>query len=73
MKKLLLLTTIVLLSSCTSWNDAFTSSVCPCTVHSITKIKDVGYRVEFKDNDKEHPSYFSFKTKHLYNIGDTIK
>jgi hypothetical protein len=76
MKKLLLLTIIVLLSSCTSWNDAITSSVCPCTVVSIEKIsfkKYKAYKVTFKDDDLGSPSYFSFKTKHLYNIGDTIK
>ena len=75
MKKLLLLTIIVLLSSCTSKYKAETDSICPCTVVGIEKISDKKhkmYKVTFKD-DYLMTSYFSFKTKHLYNIGDTIK
>jgi hypothetical protein len=73
MKKLLLLTIIVLLSSCTHTFDADTDSLCPCTVKTVTQLKGDRYYVTFKDSDKENPSYFSFGTKHLYNIGDTIK
>jgi hypothetical protein len=76
MKKLLLLTIIVLLSSCTAIYNAETDSICPCTVVGIEKIsskKYKAYKVTFKDDDLGRPSYFSFKTKHLYNIGDTIK
>ena len=76
MKKFLLLTIIVLLSSCTPMFDTETNSICPCTVVGIEKItfgKYKAYKVTFKDDDLGNPSYFSFKTKHLYNIGDTIK
>jgi hypothetical protein len=76
MKKLLLLTIIVLLSSCTYTYSAETDSICPCTVVGIEKTtfgKHKAYKVTFKDDDLVSPSYFSFTTKHLYNIGDTIK
>jgi hypothetical protein len=76
MKKLLLITTIVLLQSCTYKFAAETDSICPCTVTGIEKIphkKHKIYKVTFKDDDLYQPSYFSFTTKHLYNIGDTIK
>jgi hypothetical protein len=73
MKKLLLLTIIVLLSSCTYTHRAETDSMCPCIVKTVSQLKTGLYHVTFKDSDKEHPSAFSFYTRHLYNIGDTIK
>jgi major membrane immunogen (membrane-anchored lipoprotein) len=72
MKKLLLLT-IVLLSSCTSKHTANTDSICPCTVTTVSQLKNGEYYVTFKDSDEEYQSSFSFYTRHLYNIGDTIK
>jgi hypothetical protein len=72
-KLLLLLTIIVLLSSCTSQHNANTDSICPCTVTTVSQVKSGRYYVTFKDSDKEHQSSFSFYTRHLYNIGDTIK
>ena len=73
MKKLLLLTIIVLLSSCTYTYRAETDSICPCTVKTVSQVKSGRYYVTFKDSDKENSSSFSFYTRHLYNIGDTIK
>lgn len=60
---------------CTPMQNANTLSYCPCQVVAIEQMRNVSipgtwYKITMMDAQY---SKFTFRSKHLYNLGDTIK